>query len=232
MAAIVASCQWLGGAFAGSDADPDSNNHHASEVQTIPGMPPVVDPENLYSEIARRQHEPGGRRTRSIASMCRTCVRRSVTVIDPETLKVVDTFKVGLNPQHVIPSLRPADALGGEQCREPHQRQRDADRPPAPASRARRSRSTTRTTCTSRPDGKSAIVVAEESQRLDFRDPHTMALQYSIDAPSCGGINHADFSIDGRYAIFTCEFDGSIAKIDLVEPQGAGLPRAADAGTR
>jgi DNA-binding beta-propeller fold protein YncE len=30
------------------------------------------------------------------------------------------------------------------------------------------------------------------------------------------GINHGEFSIDGRYAIFTCEFNGRIAKIDLV----------------
>jgi len=44
-----------------------------------------------------------------------------------------------------------------------------------------------------------------------------MALQWSLDVPNCGGINHADFSIDGRFAIFTCEFDGTIAKIDLVE---------------
>jgi hypothetical protein len=34
--------------------------------------------------------------------------------------------------------------------------------------------------------------------------------------PDCRGINHADFSIDGRYAIFTCEFSGSLAKIDMV----------------
>jgi hypothetical protein len=65
------------------------------------------------------------------------------------------------------------------------------------------------------PDGKSAIVVAEARRRLDFRDPHTMAMQYAIEVPKCGGINHADFSIDGRYALFTCEFDGSLAKIDL-----------------
>jgi DNA-binding beta-propeller fold protein YncE len=66
------------------------------------------------------------------------------------------------------------------------------------------------------PDGRSAIVVAEARKRLDFRDPHTMALQYSIDVPGCPGMNHADFAIDGRFAIFTCEFSGTIAKIDLV----------------
>ena len=65
------------------------------------------------------------------------------------------------------------------------------------------------------PDGRSAIVVAEALKRLDFRDPQTMALQYSIAVPQCKGINHADFSIDGRLAIFTCEFQGSLARIDL-----------------
>ena len=65
------------------------------------------------------------------------------------------------------------------------------------------------------PDGSAAIVVAESHARLDFRDPHSFALLYSIEAPGCPGINHADFSADGSYAIFTCEFGGSLAKIDL-----------------
>jgi DNA-binding beta-propeller fold protein YncE len=72
------------------------------------------------------------------------------------------------------------------------------------------------------PDGKSAIVVAEAHKRLDFRDPVTMALQYSLDVPRCGGINHADFAIDGRFAIFTCEFTGTVAKIDLVNRKVLG----------
>jgi DNA-binding beta-propeller fold protein YncE len=42
-----------------------------------------------------------------------------------------------------------------------------------------------------------------------------MQLQYSIDVPLCGGVNHADFSMDGKYAIFTCEFNGTVAKVDL-----------------
>src|SRR5262249_2892473 len=66
------------------------------------------------------------------------------------------------------------------------------------------------------PDGKSAIVVAEARRRLDFRDPQSMAPQYSISVPGCPGINHADFAIDGRYAIFTCEFSGALVKIDMV----------------
>ena len=80
------------------------------------------------------------------------------------------------------------------------------------------------------PDGKSAIVVAEAFKRLDFRDPQTMALQSSLPTPQCAGINHADFSIDGRYAIFTCEFDGRLVKIDLVERKVLGYLEARPTG--
>jgi DNA-binding beta-propeller fold protein YncE len=66
------------------------------------------------------------------------------------------------------------------------------------------------------PDGASAIVVAEARARLDFRDPHTMALQSSLDVPGCDGINHADYNADGSYMIVTCEFAGRLAKIDVL----------------
>ena len=48
-----------------------------------------------------------------------------------------------------------------------------------------------------------------------------MKLEYSIATPRCGGINHADFAIDGSFALFTCEFDGAVTKIDLVNRTGA-----------
>lgn len=35
--------------------------------------------------------------------------------------------------------------------------------------------------------------------------------------PRCGGINHAGFSIDGGFALFTREFDSAYAKIDVQE---------------
>ena len=80
------------------------------------------------------------------------------------------------------------------------------------------------------PDGRSAIVVAEALKRLDFRDPQTMALQRSIAVPQCAGINHADFSIDGQFAIFTCEFQGSLAKIDLVGSKVVGYLKLSRGG--
>jgi YVTN family beta-propeller protein len=57
-----------------------------------------------------------------------------------------------------------------------------------------------------------------------------MALQYSIDTPNCRGVNHADFSIDGRFAIFTCEYAKSVAKIDLVDKKVAGYLKFSKGG--
>jgi DNA-binding beta-propeller fold protein YncE len=60
-----------------------------------------------------------------------------------------------------------------------------------------------------------------------------MAKQVSVDVPECAGVNHADFSIDGRFAIFTCEFQGSLVKVDTVNHSvigylplsGGGMPQ-------
>jgi len=189
-------------------------------VATVPGMPPVPDPTNLYSETG------AGKVAAAVAGdLPRVYVphvkSNDVYVIDPATLKVVDRFKVGINPQHVVPSwdmrtlwvannaegrkdgsLTPIDPTTGKPGR------------PIPVDDPYNMYST--------PDGKSVIVVAEAYQRLDFRNPRTLALEGSIAAPRCHGINHADFSIDGRYAIFTCEFDGTVVKIDLVERKVVG----------
>jgi len=80
------------------------------------------------------------------------------------------------------------------------------------------------------PDGRSAIVVAEAHRRLDFRDPHTMKLQMSLVVPQCKGINHADFSADERTAIFTCEFSGRLAKIDIAGRKVLGYLKLSKGG--
>jgi YVTN family beta-propeller protein len=64
------------------------------------------------------------------------------------------------------------------------------------------------------PDGRSAVVVAENRDRLDFRDPHTFALQRSVPL-DCAGVDHLDFSADGAYLIATCEYAGRLVKVDL-----------------
>jgi YVTN family beta-propeller protein len=192
----------------------------ARVVDTVPGMPPVTNPDNLYSDTGADRLSPA-----VAGALPRIYVpnRQSndVYVIDPVELKVVDRFRVGIHPQHVVPSwdlktlwvtnnaegrtdgtLTPIDPMTGKPGKDI-----EVDDP---------------YNMYFTPDGRSAIVVAEARRRLDFRDPQTMKLQSSLAVPECRGINHADFSIDGRYAIFTCEFKGLLAKIDFVERRVLG----------
>jgi len=192
----------------------------AVAVVTVPGMPAVTDARNLYSETATGKMNPA-----IAADPERVYVPNlrgnDVHVIDPATMKVIDRFKVGYSPQHVVPSwdMRTLWVTNNAERRndgtltpiDPRTGQRGADVVVDNPYNMYFS-----------PDGKSAIVVAEARKRLDFRDPKTMALQYSIDVPGCAGVNHADFSIDGRFAIFTCEFAGTLAKVDLVERKVLG----------
>jgi len=183
-------------------------------VETIPGMPPVVDPSNLYSEIRPDRLSPA-----VSGALSRIYVPNrqgnDVSVIDPATMKVVDRFPVGVNPQHVVPSwdLKTLWVTNNAEGRT------DGTLTPIDPTTGKPGKAIAVDDPYNMyftPDGRSAIVVAEALKRLDLRDPQTMALQGSIPVPSCRGINHADFSIDGRIAIFTCEFQGGLARIDLV----------------
>ncbi len=144
-----------------------------------------------------------------------------VWVIDPQAMKVVDRFKVGIGPQHIVPSwdLRTLWVTNNAEGRT------DGSLTPIDPKTGKPGKPLLVDdpyNMYATPDGKSAIVVAEARKRLDFRDPKTMALQYSIDVPGCPGVNHADFAIDGRFAIFTCEFSGTVVKIDLEQRKVLG----------
>ena len=192
----------------------------ATPVVTVPGMPPVVDPHNVYSETAATRLSPvvKDHLQRVYVPNLRS---NNVSVIDPATMKVVDTLKVGFSPQHVVPSWDLKTLWVANNAEGRH----DGSLTPIDPLTGKAGKAVTVDDPYNiyfTPDGKSAIVVAEARKRLDFRDPQTMAMQYSISTPRCGGINHADFSMDGRYAIFTCEFDGTVAKVDLVDRKVLG----------
>ncbi len=173
----------------------------------LPGMP-AYDPQNVYafakagdlepsvSDVPARVYVPDGRSNR-------------VTVIDPTTFKVVSSFPVGKMPQHVVPSydlktlyvvndvgstitpIDPRTAKPGE---------------PIPITDPYNLYFT--------PDGADAIVVAEVKNRLDFYDPQTWQRRSSLEVP-CKGINHMDFTADGRRMLAACEFSGDLLLIDL-----------------
>jgi YVTN family beta-propeller protein len=202
--------------------------HSPRVIQTVPGMPPVIDPNNLYSETRSDKLSLAVAKHLSRVYVPNRA-SNDVWVIDQESLKVVDKFKVGIHPQHVVPSwdlktlwvnnnaegrtdgsVTPIDPLTGKPGKnilvdDPYNMYFT-------------------------PNGDAAIIVAEARKRLDFRDPHTMAMKYSIDTPECRGINHGDFSIDGRYVIFTCEYAKTLAKIDLVEKKVVGYLKLSKGG--
>lgn len=198
-----------------------------SPIETLPGMPPVRDPSNLYSAVGVLSPAVDGTPSRVYVPNLRS---NDVYVIDPQRLAVVDRFKVGSGPQHVVPSWD----LHSLWVANNGTRRRYGSLTPIDPKTAKPGQSIPVDDPYNlyfTPDGRSAIVVAERQKRLDFRDPHTMALQQSIAAPGCSGINHAEFSIDGRYAIFTCEFrGGGLVKIDLVNHQVLGYLRLSKRG--
>ena len=133
----------------------------------------------------------------------------TVSVIDPTTMSVVDTYPVGRLPQHVVPSydmqtlyvnnnqgnsLTPIDPRTGKPGTEI-----PVDDP---------------YNLYFSPDGKYALVMAEREQRIDVRDPNTWALVTSISVPH-PGVNHADFTADGTTMLASCEFSGWVVRIDL-----------------
>jgi YVTN family beta-propeller protein len=236
--AVLALAVVAGGVVASRFVDANSTSTASAPAQasapagaavvSVPGMPRVVDPNNVYSEITQLSPAVKGDLERIYVPNLRS---NDVSVIDPATMKVVDRFKVGKSPQHVIPSwdLRTLWVANnaertGDGSLTPVDPRTGKPGANVPVDDPYNMYFT--------PDGRSAIVVAEARHRLDFRDPHTMAMQYAIEVPKCGGINHAEFSIDGRYALFTCEFDGSLAKIDLVERKVLGYLKLTMPSTR
>ncbi|WP_018465952.1 YncE family protein [Calidithermus timidus] len=173
----------------------------------LPGMPPY-DPKNVYAftqagmlsptvrDFPERVYVPDGKTNR-------------LYVIDPKTYRVVASDKMDAEPQHVVPSydlktLYVANDVGNTLI------------PIDPQSGALGKRIPVKDPYNLyfTPDGRSAIVVAEYQHRLDFFDPQTWQPQGSLGVP-CKGINHMDYSADGRTLVAACEFSGDLLKIDV-----------------
>jgi YVTN family beta-propeller protein len=198
-----------------SGAGAQSAGEAAPAPSSVAQMPPVVDPTNIYSEAGAGRLSPA-----VAAALPRVYVPNVVSgdvwVIDPATMQVVDKFKGGHNPQHVIPSwdlktLWVASSVAGRRFPGSLMPIDPTTGKPGAIIRVRDAYN-----MYFMPDGSAAIVVAEAVKQLEFRDPQTMELKGALPVPQCAGINHADFAADGSYAIFTCEFrGGGLVKIDL-----------------
>jgi DNA-binding beta-propeller fold protein YncE len=141
----------------------------------------------------------------------------TVDEIDQRTFKVVRHFAVGALPQHVTPSydlktLYVLNDLGNSLT--PIDPRNGAPGRAIPVADPYNLYFT--------PDGRFAIVVAERLARLDFRTPHTFRLRHSLHVP-CRGVDHMDFSADGRYLIATCEFSDQLIKVDVQAQKLVGV---------
>jgi YVTN family beta-propeller protein len=179
-------------------------------VDGIAGMPPVTDAADVYAATG-----PGMLSAAAKAAKPMVYVPHNsgdVWEIDPATLQVVKKFPAGREVQHVVPSwdmttlyatddvgntVTPIDPVTGE------------DKPRIPVEDPYNMYST--------PDGSAAISVAEAHRSLVFYDPHTWAEQGRLPVPDCGGVDHMDYTADGRLAVFTCEFAGRVAVVDIAQ---------------
>lgn len=202
-----------------------SNNRQAAEMQAgrssamvdiLPGMMPVIDAADIYSEDYAGKLSPVVRNFPARVYVPNT-ESNTVSVIDPATYKVVDTFPVGRLPEHVTPSydlktLWVLNDKGSSLTR--------ID--PATGSKQETIPVDDPYNMYYTPDGRFAVVVAEQRMRLMFRDAQTMQLKHELWLP-CKGIDHMDFSANGKYLIGSCEFSGRVVKVDVGKQAMVGL---------
>jgi YVTN family beta-propeller protein len=178
--------------------------------EPLAGMPQVLDPRNIYAADGPNDLSPAVR-----GDLYRVYVPNGISdtvdVIDPTTYKIVKVLKVGKLPQHVVPSwdlrtLWVTDDKSNDLMA--------ID--PRTATIVRTVKVADPYNLYFTPDGKAAMVMAESLNRIDFRNPQTMALETPLPV-GCKGVDHGDFTADGRYFIASCEFGGQMVVVDVVK---------------
>jgi DNA-binding beta-propeller fold protein YncE len=172
-------------------------------------VPPLLDKSNVYAADVPNRLSRVVVRDRPLVYVPNS-LSNTVDEIDPRTYKVVRHFRVGTLPQHVVPSydlktlwvnndqgnsLTPINPVNGK--------------PGKPV------RVLDPYNLYFTPDGSYAVVMAEAYRRIDFRNPHTMKLHHTLNVPSCPGVNHADFTADGRVMLASCEFGARMIVVDV-----------------
>lgn len=178
-------------------------------------MPPVLDPKDVYAADRAGRLAPAVKNFPPRVYVPNTS-SNTVSVIDPKTYKVIETIPVGNQPQHVVPSwdmktLWVNNDLGDSLTA--------ID--PATGKAGRTVEVSDPYNLYFTPNGKYAVVMASMDRELVFRDPRTMDRVKTVPV-TCAGVNHADFSADGRYFIVSCEFSGELLKVDTEKMKVVG----------
>lgn len=184
-----------------------------SAVHVLPDMPVVIDPHNVYAAAGAGMLSPAVREDRPLVYVPHTNSGQ-VWVIDPATFTVVGRYPAGRQPQHVVPSYD-MQTLYVTDSRDNHLLAFD----PATGLPGRQIPVIDPYNMYFTPNGKYAISVAEARRELVWYDPHSWIQRDVTPTPTCAGINHADFSADGRTAVFSCEFAGAVAVVDVASHQ-------------
>jgi YVTN family beta-propeller protein len=143
----------------------------------------------------------------------------TVDVIDPRTYRVVASYPVGATPQHISPSWDLRHLYVGNNAGNSL-----TELSPRTGRRVRTIPVADPYNLYFTPAGDRAIVVAERDHRLDFRNPHTWKLIRSVPIPY-DGVDHLDFSADGRYLLVSAEFSGWVVRVSTTSPRVTGKVR-------
>ena len=171
-------------------------------------VPRLLDPHNVYAADRPGRLSPAVSKFPSRVYVPNS-ESNTVSVINPSTYKVIDQFPVGANPQHVVPSYDLKTLwVNNDQGNSLTAIDPRTGRP------GRTVPVTDPYNLYFTPDGRYAIVVEERMQALAFRDAHTMRLHHTLSVP-CAGVNHMDFTANGRYLVASCEFGGNLVEVDV-----------------
>jgi DNA-binding beta-propeller fold protein YncE len=197
---------------AGSSPIPPSTSSAAAAAAApaggLPGMPPVTDPGNVYAAAGPGMLAPAAQAARPLVYVPHNS--GEVWVIDPTTFAVLARIPAGREVQHVVPSwdmqtLYATDDVGNTVMPIDPRTGRPGRRIPVDDPY----------NLYFLPDGSAAVSVAEDRRALVFYDPHSWAEQGRLPLPDCAGVDHADYSADGRTMVLTCEFAGRVAVVDV-----------------
>ena len=182
---------------------------HGVEVPLAGRIPPPLSATNVYAADRPGLLSPTVRHDPALVYVPNS-KSNTVDVISQRTFKVIEHFAVGALPQHVTPSwnLRTLYVTNDEGNSVTPIDPRTA-RPGKPIA------ALDPYNMYFTPDGRWAIVVAEADRQLDFRNPSTMTLHHALATPQCSGIDHMDYTANGRYALVSCEFAGRMIVVDL-----------------